>query len=335
MAHNLVQLEISFASGGVDESAKLCWKNDAGAEQEYAVVQLRATVQQETFPGHRWVLRGQQSGNVLWEGVAAAAPAVQAHIVHVRARAGDDEAAAAGGEAAEAGGEGAAVGADASAVDGAAEPIGVWKSEDGLHTFERLPGVGRDGEVLWRQVDSVGREVARLEQLETRVDTRWLWWTDAILLRVAPHVTGEREHLIWCALTIAAAYNLDSQIPWPPALRAAAARIGPQPAALLCVLFFLAMAMVAAALPLRSTTLLLYNNAERNELRLGDTRGSARPPSTRPGYQNAWSHVCVGGFTKLPPDLVKLQSQRGFHGAFCLGAAAAIAAAGLKGLGMR
>ena len=97
MADNLVQLEISFASGGVDESAKLCWKNDAGAEQEYAVVQLRATVQQETFPGHRWVLRGQQSGNVLWEGVAAAAPAVQAHIVHVRARAGDDEAAAAGG----------------------------------------------------------------------------------------------------------------------------------------------------------------------------------------------------------------------------------------------
>ena len=51
--------------------------------------------------------------------------------------------------------------------------------------------------------------------------------------------------------------------------------------------------------------------------------------------ENPQGKVLFGNFTKLPPDLVKLQSQRGFHGAFCLGAAAAIAAAGLKGLGMR
>ena len=79
---NLVTLEISFASGGADESAKLCWKNDEGAEQEYARVQLRARVRQETFPGHRWLLRGEQTGTVLWEGVAAARPAVQPIVVH-------------------------------------------------------------------------------------------------------------------------------------------------------------------------------------------------------------------------------------------------------------
>ena len=87
---NLVTLEISFASGGADESAKLCWKNDEGAEQEYARVQLRARVRQETFPGHRWLLRGEQTGTVLWEGVAAARPAVQPIVVHFRERAGGE-----------------------------------------------------------------------------------------------------------------------------------------------------------------------------------------------------------------------------------------------------
>ena len=223
---NLVTLEISFASGGADESAKLCWKNDEGAEQEYARVQLRARVTQETFPGHRWLLRGEQTGRVLWEGVAAARPAVQPIVVHFRERADDDEgdgeAAEGDGEAAE--GDGEAATADGDGVDAA--PTGVWTGADGLHRFERLPRPGRDGEVVWRQLDSAGREVARLEQLEARVDTRWLWWTDALFAQLTG-MSGEREHLVWCALTIAAAYNLDAAIPWPAALRAAAARVGP------------------------------------------------------------------------------------------------------------
>lgn len=322
---NLVTLEISFASGGADVSAKLCWKNDEGAEQEYARVQLRARVTQETFPGHRWLLRGEQTGTVLWEGVAAARPAVQPIVVHFRERAvsDDDEG---DGEAAE--GDGEAATADGDGADAA--PTGVWTGADGLHRFERLPRPGRDGEVVWRQLDSAGREVARLEQLEARVDTRWLWWTDALFAQLTG-MSGEREHLVWCALTIAAAYNLDAAIPWPAALRAAAARIGPQPAALLCVLLFLLMAAVAAALPLRASSVRLYHPTERTEIRLADTAGHARPPSTRPGYPSAWTPVCQGGFARLPPDLVQLQAQRGFHAAFCVGALAAVVAAGLKG----
>ena len=172
---DMVTLEISFASGGADDSAKLCWKNDDGAEQQYAQVQLRATVKQETFPGHRWLLRGEQTGKVLWEGVAAARPAVQPIVVHVRERAGDDNDEGEG-EAAE--GEGEEATAAAAGADAA--PTGVWTGADGLHRFERLPRAGRDGEVVWRQLDSDGREVARLEQLDARVDTRWLWWTNAI-----------------------------------------------------------------------------------------------------------------------------------------------------------
>ena len=152
MPDAIVTLEISFASGGADDSAKLCWQNDDGAEQEYAKVQLRATVRQETFPGHRWLLRGQQTGTVLWEGVAAARPAVQTHVVHARERAVDRE-----GE-----GEGEEADADADAAGGAAAPAGVWEDADGLHRFERLPRAGRGGYIIWRQVDpTTGREVAR------------------------------------------------------------------------------------------------------------------------------------------------------------------------------
>lgn len=327
----MVTLEISLASGGADDSAKLCWKNDEGAEQQYAQVQLRATVKQETFPGHRWLLRGEQTGKVLWEGVAAARPAVQPIVVHVRERAGDDNDEGEGeeAEAAPREGEGEATAPDDGA-DADAAPTGIWTGADGLHRFERLPRAGRDGEVVWRQLDSAGREVARLEQLEARVDTRWLWWTTAMFAKFTG-MSGDTEHLVWCALTIAAAYNLDSAIPWPPALRAAAARVGPQPAALLCLLLILVMAAVAAAVPLRDTSVLLYNPTERTELRLADTAGHARPPSNRPGYQSAWTPVCKGGFAQLPPDLVQLRSERGFHAAFCVGAVAAIVAAGLKG----
>ena len=70
--------------------------------------------------------------------------------------------------------------------------------------------------------------------------------------------------------------GLDSAVNWPPALRAAAARVGPQPAALLCCLFVLVMATIAAAVPIRETSLLLYNTTERTEVRLADARGYAR-----------------------------------------------------------
>ena len=323
MPDDLVTLEIQFAAGGDDEAAKLCWVADGGAEQQYSEVRVRASISQETFPGHRWVLRGTTTNRVIWDCTAAAAPAVQVHTVRVRP-----------GAAAEGAEPGALPdAAEAEAPVEEAEVEGVWQDTAGLHRFERLPGRGRDGQILWRQVDASRRETARLEQLEARVDTRWLWWTRAILSRLTPHVTGEREHLIMCALTIFSAYRLDESIPWPAAVREAAARIGPQPAALLIACFVLVTCSIAAAVPYRDTSLLLFNTTERVEVRLNDTHGHSREPSNRPGYVNSWTRVCEGTFAVLPADLKAKQGQRGFHAAFILGAAAAIVSACMRGLG--
>lgn len=322
---DLVTLEIQFAASVADDSARLYWVDGAN-EQGYGSVQLRATVRQETFPGHKWILRGEQSGAVIWECVAAAQPAVQVHTVRVRppvAAETDGE----GAPVAEAAGDGEEQSEETAGADGR------WQDATGLHIFERLPRPGRHGEILWRQVDSAGRQQAgQLEQLEARVDTRWLWWTRAILSRVAPQITGEREHLIWCAVTIAAAYRLDYSIVWPAVIREAAARIGPQPMALLCALFLLVMCTIAAAIPLRDTSIVLYHPTERTEIRLTDTHGFTRQPSNRPGYTNAWTVVTDGTFVTLPPDLETMRERRGFHAAFILGAAAAIVSAAMKGL---
>jgi len=336
MPDNLITLEIQFAASVADDSARLFWV-DGPNEQGYGSVQLRATIRQETFPGHKWILKGEQSGNVIWECIAAAQPAVQVHTVRARppvAAEADGE----GAPAAAAAADGAPVAA--AAADGEAEQTeetagadGRWQDATGLHIFERLSTPGRHGETLWRQVDSSGRQTAgQLEQLEARVDTRWLWWTRAILSRVAPQITGEREHMLWCAVTIAAAYRLDYSIAWPAAIREAAARVGPQPMALLCALFLLVMCTVAAAVPLRDTSLVLYHPTERTEVRLADTHGYTRQPSNRPGYTNPWTVVAPGTFVTLPPDLKAMREKRGFHAAFVLGAAAAIVSAVMKGL---
>ena len=71
---------------------------------------------------------------------------------------------------------------------------------------------------------------------------------------------------------------------------------------------------------------------EHNEGAEMTLHGSARPPSNRPGYTNAWTPVCEGSFAVLPADLRALRERRGFHAAFVLGATAAVVGALMKGL---
>ena len=50
--------------------------------------------------------------------------------------------------------------------------------------------------------------------------------------------------------------------------------------ALLCALFLLVMGTVAAAVPLRDTSLRLRHPTDRTEVRLADTHGFSRQPSS-------------------------------------------------------
>ena len=78
----MVTLEFEFASGGgVDNAASLMWVDDAGGEQRYMTIREHASASQETFAGHRWLVRGEQSGRVLLRAVAEAVPAVQRHRI--------------------------------------------------------------------------------------------------------------------------------------------------------------------------------------------------------------------------------------------------------------
>ena len=76
----LVTLVIEYR-GGLDPLANLLWVDDNDAEHRYGEVRRAGdVVRQTTFPGHRWLLRGAQTGMAYLQIVATDAP-VQRHIV--------------------------------------------------------------------------------------------------------------------------------------------------------------------------------------------------------------------------------------------------------------
>ena len=244
MAENLVTLDLTFASGGgIETTLGAALRGADGNEQKYADLREHATLRQETFPGHKWVLVGRRTGEVQYELTAAANPPVQKHEIDL------------GGAAAAAGGVAADEEADAVA--------GVWAGE--TYRFERVPRLAGQQRISWRSTEN-GGSPATLEQLEARVDTRWVWWMSEVMSRLS--ITGEAQYLIMSALTIASAYGLDTvSVPWPSWLREIALLAGFRrgPAGLVALILFVGGAVIAAAVPLRETSLHLYNSAAGTE----------------------------------------------------------------------
>eukprot|EP00316_Scyphosphaera_apsteinii_P024534 CAMPEP_0119324620 /NCGR_PEP_ID=MMETSP1333-20130426/63747_1 /TAXON_ID=418940 /ORGANISM="Scyphosphaera apsteinii, Strain RCC1455" /LENGTH=316 /DNA_ID=CAMNT_0007332375 /DNA_START=119 /DNA_END=1069 /DNA_ORIENTATION=+ len=291
----MITLNIHFDSSNEGTHATLFWLAADGQESRYTDIRAGASVQQETFAGHRWVIRNS-TGDVLMQIEAAAQPTLQQYTVH----------------------EGTAVGAATEQPDGffaEDEDAGVvasaWVSEDGVK-FERLPRIPGRQVIIWRHVDNQGTELGQYEQLEVRNDTHWFWWANPLFSRLRS-MSGDREHLLFCAMSVAAAYQLDSAQLWPNSLRLATMRLGlgNQPLIGLLLLLLLLGAMIAAALPICSQSLLLLPlSAEDEEVRLCQGQGFSRAPSRRPGYANPWKPICAGTFERIPPDLRELIAAR-------------------------
>ena len=297
---DVVTLEFEFASGGgVDNAASLMWVDDAGGEQRYMTIREHASASQETFAGHRWLVRGEQSGRVLLRAVAEAVPAVQRHRI------------------------------DASQVDGAPddgeednlaeqepedaqEVAGRWIGGEGQARFERIARAarGRQG-VQWNELDPSGAVVGRFWEREARVDTLWLWWMNAAFRSVST-ISRDKEYLLMSALSILGAYHLDLALPnWLH--RLSGGRAGPNPLMLLGVLLVLSGAVVAALVPLTETTVILYNPSSRAEVKLTSKTGFHREPSDAPDRPRPWLFVCDGGFEVVPPRLRALQARQRHH----------------------
>ena len=70
MPDELVTLEITLDNGGPDTAAEIVWVSHDGDEQKYGEVRERATVKQETFAGHCWLVRGTRTRTVLLRGLS-------------------------------------------------------------------------------------------------------------------------------------------------------------------------------------------------------------------------------------------------------------------------
>lgn len=293
----LVTLEVTLASAAADRSAKLCWLSEDGEEAPYIEVRVGASVRQETFAGHQWILRGCTSQEVLATFTAEPAPAVQQHTV------GAGEAAAGGGVPVP------------DTDEDKDEARGVWLADGGGSRFERCARRAGELHVVWRELDAEGNEAARYEQLEVRCDTRWFWWMETLFTKIF-NITGDQQHLLFSALTIAAAYNLDASFVAPPWARDITLKLGlgSNPLVALLLLVIIVGAVVAAALPLTSPTLILRNvSASRTEVRLGSAAGFSREPSNRAGYSNPWDLVSAGSFETTPRDLREACADRRRH----------------------
>jgi len=66
---------------GPEAEATLLWLSPEGEETRYTDVRRGASIRQETFEGHTWVLRGKASGAELFRVTAAPEPAQQEHRV--------------------------------------------------------------------------------------------------------------------------------------------------------------------------------------------------------------------------------------------------------------
>lgn len=309
---DLVTLTFDFVSGnGVDRSASLYYLNDANEEQRYGEVHEHGTISQETFAGHRWIVRGNQSGAALLRVRAAAEPATQHFQIEAAAGAGDgfddeDEQPAGGPE------------------EDAAEGAGAWVATEGLSRFERVPRTAQTRRTQWRELDVSGNEVARLSQLEARVDTRWLWWLSAAFTALSS-MSHDRQYLMWSALSIFGAYQAELALPTWLTRQTGLAAMGPHPLMTLLVLATLAGATVAALVPLTEPTLLLYNPSSRAEVRLGSRAGHSREPADAPGRPRPWVFVCDGGFAPPPAEIRARLGRQQHHYLLAAGFVAAAA----------
>jgi hypothetical protein len=82
-AMSAVSLDLTLVSAGVDRSAVLFFRGEGGKLQRYHSLLQGEAVRQPTHPGHKWLLRGDDSGKVLLRITAQAEPAVQWHRVDI------------------------------------------------------------------------------------------------------------------------------------------------------------------------------------------------------------------------------------------------------------
>ena len=186
---NLVTLEVTLDNGGIDAAVDLVWASESGEEKKYAEIRQHATVRQESFAGHNWLVRGQRSRQVLLRMEAQAEPDVQQHRIDVDATPTQEQ-----HEDADA----TAVAPAGNAEEAPEDACGEWGSRDGTCKFVRVPR--RDGSTqatAWRELDADAREVGALRQIELRVDTRWLWWLESAYKRVAS-MSSEKEVRMHC-----------------------------------------------------------------------------------------------------------------------------------------
>jgi len=76
-------LEVTLEFAGSEDVEALLVDADASDDAGAQLVVEGNTARCLTTPGKRWLLRGKRTGDVLWEGTAAAEPSVQRHTVHV------------------------------------------------------------------------------------------------------------------------------------------------------------------------------------------------------------------------------------------------------------
>lgn len=317
-AEPLVKLIFDFAHGdGVDHSAQVLWVGHDGAEVAYGDLKEGTVGTFETFAGHRWVVRGRRSHEILTETIASSEPE-QRYTIDLAVP-------------------------DAARHPGAAEAFGdevtpgAWASVDGAQQFKRMPRrAGAHRVVLWRRLDAGGAELGTLQELEVRVETLWLWWLSGLWRRLS----GVDQHLLWCTLTIMGAYNLDVfNSHWvSAALSRTLAATGLElsgPARrhplglLLCSLFFLG-ALVAAAVPLAEAWVVLYDPSSGDELKLGERDAFTRGASGRPGHPQPAHHLCAGGWTAQPVELREEKRRNARAGKLKAAILAAMAAFALR-----
>ena len=109
--------------------------------------------------------------------------------------------------------------------------------------------------------------------------------------------------------------------------------LGPNPFMLILLVLTTVGAVIAAAVPLLETTILLYNPASRTEVRLTEGQGYSREPTNIPGRVNKWVAVSKGAFESYPAEIAELRAQRSHHVVFLAVVAAVGASQASKLLG--
>ena len=315
-----VSLHVHLVATSEDDEANLLWVSDDGVEHQYQAVQVGRAVEQETFPGHKWVLRGTQSGRNLLIIVAEQGPRMQRHVVDERIEPPQyrDEnvgqtVAATGRTAQDAAGS-----ADVLDTDEAEEEAGgMWESSEGsrFQRVRRMAGGSRS--IVWNEVSVDGNTIATHEQVEIACPTQWFWWSTDLFSKIR-NMNGEREQMMFYGMSIAGAYQLDAAEMWPPWLRVATYRLGlgTHPLVALLFMIFLAGACVAAATPITDVSLVLMRKDTGVHTKLTTRSGYMRNAPRRGQEAPVWREVAQGKFARLPRDLQVLRGQRSHHAVF-------------------